>query len=231
MDGWIWFARGPLFAAAFLVMALGLGRHLALQAYTQFVRKGSRLRKVRWNRVAKDALSWVVPVKHLVRGTILVSSASFLFHVGGVVVPIFLADHVLLWEGFTHLDLPRIGQPLADVLTVTALACGLVLLAVRLFSKPARAMSRASDYWTLLLVLAPFATGFLAAHPRFNPFPYQGMMLAHFLSADLLLVAVPFTKLAHMALYPFDRVSDVHWQLKPGAGDEVAAALAAEVRP
>jgi nitrate reductase gamma subunit len=229
MDGWIWFARGPLFTAAFLVMLLGLGRHLILQTYTQFVRKGSRLRKVRWNRVAKDALSWMLPVAHLIRGTILMSASSFLFHVGVVLVPILLADHVLLWQRALHVELPRMGKGPADVLTVLAIVCGLVLLSVRLLSRPAREMSRATDYWTLLLVLVPFVTGFLGAHPRFNPVPYRAMMLVHFLSADLLLLAVPFSKLAHMVLYPFDRISDVHWQLKPGAGGEVAAALA-EVR-
>jgi nitrate reductase gamma subunit len=229
MEWWIWFARGPLFTAAFLVMVLGLGRLLALQTYTQFMQKGARLRKVRWNRVARDALSWLLPVVHLIRGTILMSASSFLFHVGVVLVPIFLADHVLLWERSLHVELPMMGKGVADVLTVVTITCGLVLLVVRLLSRPARETSRTTDYWTLLLVIAPFVTGFLGAHPRFDPLPYRATMLLHFLSADLLLLVAPFSKLAHMVLYPFDRISEVHWQLKPGAGDAVAAALA-EVR-
>ncbi|MEJ2367722.1 MAG: hypothetical protein P8Z49_05090 [Acidobacteriota bacterium] len=50
-------------------------------------------------------------------------------------------------------------------------------------------------------------------------------MLLHILSAEALFVAIPFSKLAHMVLFPFDRLSQVHWQLKPGAGDRIAAAL------
>jgi hypothetical protein len=38
-------------------------------------------------------------------------------------------------------------------------------------------------------------------------------------------VLVPFTKLAHVVLFAFDRISAVHWQLTPGAGDKVAEAL------
>ena len=38
-------------------------------------------------------------------------------------------------------------------------------------------------------------------------------------------VTVPFTKLAHVVLFFFDRLSQVHWQLRPGAGDRVAGAL------
>jgi hypothetical protein len=45
------------------------------------------------------------------------------------------------------------------------------------------------------------------------------------LSAEFLFVLIPFTKLAHIVLYFFDRISGLHWQLRPGAGDKVARAL------
>jgi hypothetical protein len=65
----------------------------------------------------------------------------------------------------------------------------------------------------------------MAAHPSLNPFPWYWTMLMHMLSAELLFLLVPVTKLAHVVLYPFDRVSAIHWQLRPGAGDRVAEAL------
>jgi nitrate reductase gamma subunit len=58
-----------------------------------------------------------------------------------------------------------------------------------------------------------------------NPLPWQEMMLIHVLSAEALFLIVPFTKLAHIVLFPFDRLSQVHWQLRPGAGEQVATAL------
>ena len=86
-------------------------------------------------------------------------------------------------------------------------------------------MSRAMDYVLLLLILLPFGSGYLASHPAANPFPWEVMMLVHLLSAEVLFVLVPFTKLAHIVLFAFDRISAVHWQLRPGAGDKVAEAL------
>jgi hypothetical protein len=50
-------------------------------------------------------------------------------------------------------------------------------------------------------------------------------MLLHILSAEFLFVLVPITKLAHVVLFIFDRISEIHWQLRPGAGDKVATAL------
>ena len=54
------------------------------------------------------------------------------------------------------------------------------------------------------------------------------MMVVHILSAELLFVVVPFSKLAHMVLFPFNRLSEVHWQLRPGAGENVAKVLYGE---
>ena len=89
-------------------------------------------------------------------------------------------------------------------------------------------MSMRSDYNILILVFIPFATGFLASHPSLNPISWETMFLLHVLSAELLLVVIPFTKLAQIVLFFFDRISGLHWQLRPGAGDKVAEALFGE---
>ena len=86
-------------------------------------------------------------------------------------------------------------------------------------------MSQKMDYVLLIMVLLPFLFGYLAGHPNLNPLPWQTMMLLHIVSAEALFIVIPFTKLAHIVLYIFDRFSALHWQLKPGAGDKVAEAL------
>ena len=86
-------------------------------------------------------------------------------------------------------------------------------------------MSRRADYALLVAVVVPFISGFLARHPAYNPFPWDVMMLFHLLSAEMLFVLIPFTKLAHIVLFFFDRISGLHWQLRPGAGDKVAEVL------
>jgi nitrate reductase gamma subunit len=156
------------------------------------------------------------------------TAASFLFHVGAVVVPVFLTAHVALWSDFLGASLPALSEGAADLLTVLTVVCIVVLFVYRLTTPRARALSQVSDFMILALVMAPFLTGFMAAHPIVNPLPWSWMMLVHILSAEVLLIAVPFTKLAHVVLFPFDRLSELHWQLRPGAGDRVAAALFGE---
>jgi nitrate reductase gamma subunit len=228
VEFWLELARGPLFVVAFLVMLLGLSRHVILQVSNLVVQKGRRLGNVPWKKVIEDTLTWAFPLRHLIPGTVAFSIVSFLFHIGVIIVPVFLADHVLLWERFLGFELPEIGQGLADLLTLLTIMCVMILFILRLSMARLRAMSRWSDHLLLIMVGLPFLTGFLASHPNVNPLPWKLIMLLHFLSADTLLLVIPFSKLAHIVLFPFDRMSVLHWQLRPGAGDKVAHALFGE---
>ncbi len=228
MESMLAFAKGPLFVMTFGIMILGLARLILMQIYMLVHRKGRRLRNAPWRQMVRESVSWAIPASHMIRGTVIFSSASFVLHFGLVIVPIFLIDHVVLWERWSGANLPAIGRGVADILTISTLVCLLVLLACRAFVPRQRAVSQPMDYLLLLLIMVPFATGYLALHPALNPFSWNLVMLVHLLSAELLFVLVPYTKLAHVVLYVFDRVSGIHWQLRPGAGDQVAEALFGE---
>lgn len=228
MEQLISFAKGPLFAFSFLVMILGLMRLVIIQVYSLIIKKGRRLRNVPWNKVVKDTATWVIPVRHLIPGTRFFSVISYLFHIGILAVPIFLMDHIILWEDFLGFNLPAIGRQVGDILTLFTIACVMLLFACRILSARLRAMSMFMDYALLVVILIPFASGYLASHPNVNPFPWDIMMLVHIVSAEILFMMVPFTKLSHIVLFFFDRISQLHWQLRPGAGDKVAKALYGE---
>ena len=101
-----------------------------------------------------------------------------------------------------------------------------ILFVFRCVSRVARQLSTRGDYLILIAIVLPFVSGFLAAHPASSPLAYKTMMLIHVLSAELVFVLLPTTKLAHVVLFPFDRIStDIYWRLVPGAGDRVAEAL------
>lgn len=209
-------------------MTLGLARLAVIQVYSIVRGKGRRLGNSPWRRIFAEAAEWVVPVRHLIPETRLFSAVSYLFHVGVLVVPLFLAGHVALWKRFLNIGPPEIGRGFADFLTLFTMACVLVLLGYRVFCRRLRSMSRSADYALLVAILLPFASGYVAMHPQCNPFPWPVMMLAHLLSAELLFVLIPFTKLSHIVLFFFDRISALYWQLRPGAGDKIAEVLYGE---
>jgi nitrate reductase gamma subunit len=63
--------------------------------------------------------------------------------------------------------------------------------------------TRLDDYLSWALVILPVITGLVAYYHLVEPYP---MVLAvHVLSVDLLLMCLPFTKLAHTGLVFFSR--------------------------
>ena len=221
------FARGPLFLATFSFMILGLLRHVVLRSIGLYrVLRRTPKKDVPWGKVAKTTAGWLVPIKHITTGAPTMKIASILFHVGLILVPVFLASHVYLWKRGAGIAVPSLGNALGDYLTLMTIVTGGYLMLYRTVNCTARSLSGRIDYLVLFLVWVPFVSGWVASHPESAPLAYQTMMLIHVLSAELVFVLMPTTKLAHMVLYPFDRISpEIFWRLVPGAGARVAETL------
>ena len=80
-----------------------------------------------------------------------------------------------------------------------------------------------------MLIGTAFLSGFTALHPQYIPFSYTFLMLVHVLSAEVMFVLIPYTKIVHCVLFPFTRVASViFWKFPSGAGDKIAKALRGE---
>jgi nitrate reductase gamma subunit len=227
LEAWIEFGRGPLFRLAFSLMVLGLLRvfALALIGVVEAYRR-SPDRIVPWKEIARQTLGWLFPIGRLWRKRPLYGSVSLVFHAGLLLVPVFLASHILLWRRATGVGWPAIPQVLADYLTLLVVAAAAGMFLGRALHRSARSLSRFQDYVWLPLLAVPFATGYICSHGACGPRAYQAMMLAHVYSADLIMAMIPFTKIAHCVLAPLSQlVTAVAWKFVPGAGDRVAATL------
>jgi len=226
VGAWIDFGRGALFRLAFALMVLGLLRIFLLSVLgiaEAYRRSPDKI--VPWKDIAKRTVAWLVPVG-LWRSRTAYSITSFLFHIGLISVPLLLAAHALLWRRSTGLPWPAMSQSWANWLTALTVVTGLGLFGGRLFHRGARTLSRAQDYTWPLLLIVPFATGYICSNVAISPRTYQEAMLLHVYSADLIMMMIPFTKVAHCVLAPLSQlVTAISWKFVPGAGDRVAATL------
>lgn len=227
MEFWIQLGRGPLFAAAFSLMILGLVRILVLTAVgiaEAYRRSWDRI--INWKEVARQTAHWLVPFGRLWRSRPVYGTVSFLFHVGLLLAPPFAAAHVLLWRRSVGFAWKAMPQNLADVLTIMTLVAGVCLVLGRAAFAASRSVSRFQDYLWPVLLLVPFGTGYVCSHAALSPKTYQSLMLLHVYTADLIMMLIPFTKIAHCVLAPLSQVvTAVAWKFPPGAGDRVAATL------
>jgi nitrate reductase gamma subunit len=66
-----------------------------------------------------------------------------------------------------------------------------------------RFVTLSSDYILLGIAAAPFITGFMSYHQLF--FDYKIMVILHILFGEIMLIAIPFTRLNHMLFFWFTR--------------------------
>jgi nitrate reductase gamma subunit len=127
---------------------------------------------------------------------------SAVFHLCLALPVLFLMAHNILIAKSIGLRLPSVPDGLADFMTIVVLACGLFFLVRRIAVPKVAAISSSDDYGALFLTMMPFLTGFLAHHQLFD---YKTVLTIHAFAGDIVLIALPFTKIGHMVFFFFAR--------------------------
>ena len=220
------FIRGPLVWVAFLVFIFGTAYQIYRFYRLSRPKQRYRLRipfgkppKAPEETPVEPELTWWQQVRLSVVGRNPVMIAvTTLFHLALVLTPLFVLGHNVLLDLAWHVSLPSLPEAVADGLTVVVIAGGVFFLLRRMFLDRVRAISTTYDYLILLIATAPFITGFLAYHHLFD---YDTVVLLHMLSCEIMLMAIPFTKLVHMPFYFINRFVLVHENTMGGGGSRV----------
>ncbi len=156
-----------------------------------------------WYYSFRSILHWITPfgTENWRRHPVL-TIVTFTFHICLIATPIFLLSHIVLWEESFGISWWSIPDALADVMTVLVIAGSIFFLLRRLKLPEVRYVTSASDFVILSIVAAPFVTGFLAYHQWFA---YPVIMVLHIIAGQIMLVAIPFTRLSHMIFSIFTR--------------------------
>lgn len=229
LEAWLEFGQGPLFRISFALMVLGLLRAFGLSLFGMIEalrRAGDKV--VPWGDLWKKSFSWLVPVTRVWNRRPVYSTISYLWHIGLILVPLFLAAHVrLFWvESVGVTWWPVLEQRWADLLTGTTVLLGIMLFLGRVLHRDSRYISRFQDLFWVPLLTVVFLTGGLCANIPMSAGGYQASMLIHTYGANLVMIMIPFTKVAHCILLPLSQfVSGVGWKFPKGAGAKINATL------
>jgi hypothetical protein len=227
------FGRGPLFRFAVALAVLGLLRYVVLSALglRRAIRRAGD-RRIAYGPVILRTIVMLNPLRYFSGNRWRYSVVSAAFHVGLILVPVFLAGHIKIWRRGIGIGWPALPVLAAEVLTIITAAAGVLLFAGRLSSRASRGISRPQDWLLPPLISLEFLTGYLLAHPGSNPLGLDATMLVHVGVGDLLLLLTPFTKIVHCVMLPYSQfVLEMAWRMVPGAGREVVKTLGKEGQP
>ena len=188
-------ARGPGLALALAVCLFGillrLFEILALGRKADLAPARTASAGSGWRTIC----SRFQPPPGMLRRAPLTYAGGYVFHVGLAIAVFGFAPHIELIRGVLGSAWPGLPNAAVDVATVAAMLALIAVLLGRLNDPVKRFLSGAGDWLAWALTLLPLVTGYAAYHHLFHD--YTLLLALHMLSAELLLVLLPFSKLFH----------------------------------
>ncbi len=203
MHGLYTLVTGPLAWLAFVVFIGG-----SLYRIVSMLMLVSRKEKFIFSYMSiryslRSILRWMTPFATVnMRRHPVMTVVTFAFHFCLLFTPVFLLSHVVLWEEAWNVHWWTLPDAVADVMALVVVAGCVFFLVRRLVRPEVRFLTTASDYLLLAVVALPFVSGFLAYHQWFA---YRFFFILHVVSGEVMLMAIPFTRLSHMFIAPFVR--------------------------
>lgn len=197
-------ARGPLLWIAFGVFVLG-------SLY--------KLNALRGRESKPGRKSILVPFSAKDVGQHpVIALASFAFTFCLLFTPLFVFGHAVSWHESWGIRWWSMPEGAAAILTLIAIVGCLFLMLQRISVPEIRDLSTWGDWLLLLLVVAPFLTGFLA---YYQVLPYKVMVILHLVSGALWLMALPFTRLFRLVWFGFGSAYlEAEFDTPRGGGDD-----------
>jgi nitrate reductase gamma subunit len=192
-------AKGPALAYATLFMVFGLVLRV-VEIYS--LGRPKEMAKVRasgtqdgFKLILRRSLPEVRHWKYI--------TASYIFHVGLFVVIFFFIPHTQLFKDVFGVFWTGWPNYIIDFFTLISIAAMMYALVQRRMDPARRILSTMSDYFIWLVTFLPLVTGYMAFH-RIGP-DYTLMLALHILSVELLMIALPVSKLTHTVTFAISR--------------------------
>lgn len=194
---------GPLLWVTFIIFIGGMCVRLIFLFYLSRKKDQVIYHHTSFSWGIKSIFHWLVPWGSAsMRNQPIFTLTVFSFHLTLLAVPLFLNAHNIMWDEAFGVSLWSIPDAAADVMTIILIASAGFLIIRRIRRAEVRILTSTWDYTLLILTTAPFISGLFAYHQWG---PYETLLILHILSAQVLLILIPFTKLSHMILFFFTR--------------------------
>jgi len=197
------FVSGPLVWVAFILFIGGsLYRIISMLRLVNAKEKWI-FSYMSWNYSFRSIFHWLTPFATVnMRKHPVMTVVTFIFHICLLITPLFLLGHIVLFDEAWNVSWATLPDGVADIMTLAVVGSCLFFWLRRLVSPEVQYGTSASDFVILAIVAAPFVTGYMAYQQWFN---YPVVMILHIVSGEIMLVAIPFTRLSHMLFAPFTR--------------------------
>jgi nitrate reductase gamma subunit len=192
-------AQGPFLDGAAILFLVGMGIRIVQVLTRPRVQVIEGYARAPAASVLWSFLLWVVPTLRMWRRNPLVPVAGWVFHLGFFVTLFGTGGHGLIWDHFFGVSWTGLETGLLAWSAAITLAALVVLVFNHLTNPAVRVLGTPRQLVTHLIVGLPLLTGLALTQGWLEPFTLA--MTVHILSAELLLVYIPFSRLSHVLLF------------------------------
>lgn len=122
--------------------------------------------------------------------------SGYIFHIGLFVTLFFLEQHIQLFKSIIGVSWPALPPVIINFTALVSIAALIAVLIYRIMDPVRQQLTTYQDYLVWVLTIGPLITGYFTMHPL--GVSYTMLLSIHIISAELLLIAIPFTSLSHM---------------------------------
>lgn len=197
------FVSGPLVWISVAIFLFGSLYRLISMFFLAKKKDAVSLAYMDWKFSLRSIVNWLIPFNALGwKKNPALTTVTFIFHLCLLAAPIFLSAHVIMVRESWGVSWWTLSDSTVDVMTVLVILACAFFAGRRLYQNDVRYLTTLQDWLILAIAALPFVTGFLAYHQFFN---YQVMVIAHILTGNIMIAAIPFTRLSHMFFTVFTR--------------------------
>ena len=197
------FVSGPLVWVSFIIFFGGSLYRLISMVLLAKKKEPMVFEYMSFYYALRSILHWIIPFGTVKwRKNPFFTIVTFTFHICLIFIPIFLFAHIILWKESWDISWWYMSDIASDTMTLIVIAACIYFLVRRIVLPEVQFLTTLSDYVILAVVAAPFITGFWTYH-QFPGFKVTGII--HILAGEIMLAAIPFTRLSHMIFFPFTR--------------------------
>lgn len=203
----ITFARGAALNAAFTIFIIGIVWRL-FAIFRHPLKKD--LSAPRTTRTLSGAIrtifSRMVPHREFRASTRFSVINGYVFHLGLAIIVFGFLPHIVFITRLTGISWPALPNGIVYLVAAITIMSLLIALMVRINNPVLALLSNFDDYFSWLVTMLPLATGMVALGALGESASALGAsqngvaVAVHLLSFELLLIWLPFGKLAHAVL-------------------------------
>ncbi|WP_295456281.1 hypothetical protein [uncultured Thiodictyon sp.] len=188
--------KGPLFTVAISICALGLAARILEILVIGRKPNYSEPRAGEWLPGLRAVVTRSIADPGTLKRAPFDVVVGWLWHLGFILTLLLFIPHIALIQSLFGLSWPGLPNPAVNLVTAVTLVALVATLVHRLTHPVKKRISTMEDYLVWAVVFLVVLSGYLAYNRIINPYPLA--LGLHILSAEILLICLPFTKLTHI---------------------------------